>query len=146
MTNKLKTPSRKASRHEAAPLVDKIMRMSAQDLEPILATLGMTEDNKRRVREYLVEGQSMPDIAARDGVSRELVSSAVRRTRARINQLINPRAQITVSLTLPLQLAEELRSLCDGLARLEDSDLVDSILKDVRRSVAAAKVKVLYDT
>lgn len=138
-----RAPSNPAPLHDGAPLVSKAVRIDAAALDNVLAQLLMTEDNKRRVRAYLVDGHSMRAIADAGGVSPELVSASVRRVRIKMQTLLNPWAFVTVPLTLPLALAEELRGLSDLLAKLDDADTAQAILKDVQRAVTIAKTKVL---
>lgn len=125
------------------PLINKVTRMRLTDLDIVLATMRMNDDNKRRVREYLVDGKSMREIAAQDGCSPELVSSAVNRVRIQLNKSISPWAFTTIALTLPLTLAEELRGLSDGLSQMKDNDRANHILKDVLRAVALAKMEMI---
>lgn len=131
-------PARKAT-----PLINKVTRMRLSDLDEVLTPMRMNDANKRRVREYLVEGKSMREIATQDECSPELVSSAVNRVRIQLNKSVNPWAFTTIALTIPLTLAEELRGLCDGLAQMDDTDQANHILKDVLRAVALAKMKMI---
>ena len=119
------------------------MRIDKAALDDVLVQLAMTPENKRHVCAYLVSGESMRAIATREGVSPELVSASVRRVRAKMQTLLNPWAFVTVPLTLPLGLAEELRGLSDLLAQLDDPDAAQAILKDVYRAITVAKTKVL---
>lgn len=128
--------------HDRAPLVSKAVRIDAAALDTVLAQLSMTDDNKRRVRAYLVDGLSMRAIAASDRVSPELVSASVRRVRTKMQTCLNPWAFVTVPLTLPLTLAEEMRGLSDLLAQLGDPAAAQAILKDVHRAITVAKTKV----
>ena len=62
------------------------------------------------------------DKAALDDVLAQLsmTSDNKRRVRAKMQTLLNPWSFLTVPLTLPLELAEELRGLSDLLAQLDD--------------------------
>ena len=134
--------------HEAVmdkkSLMSKAVRVGSADLDKVLATLRMTEDNKRRARAVLVEGRVMREVAREDGVSAELVSSVIRRVRAALNNKLGAWTFVTVQLTLPLALAEELRGLSEGLARSNDEGRAREVLEGVVKQVALAKVQVLY--
>lgn len=125
-------------------LMSKAVRVGSADLDRVLATLRMTDDNKRRARAVLAEGRVMREVAREDGVSAELVSSVIRRVRAALNNKLGAWTFVTVQLTLPLALAEELRGLSEGLARSTDEGKARDALEDVVKQVALAKVQVLY--
>ena len=134
--------------HEAAvdkkSLMSKAVRVGRADLDKVLATLRMTEDNKRRARAVLIEGMMMRDVAREDDVSAELVSSVIRRVRVALNNKLGSWTFVTVQLTLPLALAEELRGLSEGLSRSNDEEKARAVLEGVVKQVALAKVQVLY--
>lgn len=85
------------------------------------------------------------DKAALDDVlaQRSMTSGNKRRVRAKMQTLLNPWSFVTVPLTLPLGLAEELRGLSDLSAQLDDFNTAQAILKDVHRAITIAKTKVL---
>ena len=118
-------------------------RVDAVALETALATMRLTEDNKRRVRAVLVHGQAMREVARDERVSPELVSSAVRRVRRQLGGHLNAWAYVTVPLTLPLTLAEELRGLSSALEAMQDVERARAILHDVNKAVVLAKTRAM---
>lgn len=127
------------------PIIGRYVRVGSADLEKVLADMGrMTEDNKRRARRVLVEGISMADVADADKVSRELVSNVVRRVREKLNTQLDAWTYVEIPLRLPLSLAEELRGLSDGIAKMDDPAKAEVILTPVLKAILAAKSKVLY--
>jgi len=132
-----------AALHDGKSLLSKAVRVGAEDLERVLAGLNMTDDNKARARAVLVEGRSMRDVAREDQVSAELVSSVVRRVRAQLMANASPWTMVTVPLTLPLTLAEELRGFVDAVFKLEDQAQAEGLLRDVLKATALAKAQAL---
>ncbi len=112
-------------------------------MDLILADMRMSDENKARIRKHLVDGRSMRDIANEDKCSPQLVAAAVSRVRVKINESIGAWTYITVSLTLPLTLAEDMRGLCDSLSQMQDREKANAILKEVQRSIAVAKTKII---
>lgn len=139
------TPKETRSLSEGKPIIGRTVRVGSADLEKVLADMGrMTEANKARARKVLVGGMQMIDVADEDGVSRELVSNVVRRVRAKLNTQLDAWTFVEIPLRLPLSLAEELRGLSDGIAKMDDPAKAEVILKDVLKAILVAKSKVLY--
>jgi len=132
-----------AALHDGKSLLSKAVRVASEDLERVLAGLNMTDDNKARARAVLVDGRSMRDVAREDQVSAELVSSVVRRVRAQLVANASPWTMVTVPLTLPLTLAEELRGFVDAVSKLDDQARAESLLRDVLKATALAKAQAL---
>lgn len=66
-------------------------RVDAVQLEKIFLSMPrMQEIGKERVRDYLIKGMRLADIASRDAVSVESVANTVRRVRAKINEHHSP--------------------------------------------------------
>lgn len=145
MARTTKTPKETKSLSEGKPIIGRTVRVGSVDLEKVLSDMGrMTEENKSRARRVLVDGLQMIDVADADGVSRELVSNVVRRVRAKLNTQLDAWTFVEIPLRLPLSLAEELRGLSDGIAKMDDPAMAEVILKDVLKAILVAKSKVLY--
>jgi hypothetical protein len=132
-----------AALHDGKSLLSKAVRVDAEALETVLAGINMTADNKARARAVLVDGRTMRDVAREDHVSAELVSSVVRRVRAQLTANVSPWTMVTVPLTLPLTLAEELRGFVDAVSKLGDQARAESLLRDVLKATALAKAQAL---
>jgi DNA-binding CsgD family transcriptional regulator len=129
--------------HDGKPVVHKAVRIEAAALDAVMAEMKLTDANKIRVRAVLVNGLSMREVARSDDVSPELVSATVRRVRAKLHGNLPPWSFVTVSLTLPLVLAEELRGFTDELATMNDVELRLKVLKNVQKAIAQAKLNIL---
>lgn len=132
-----------AALHDGKSLLSKAVRVDAEALEAVLAGINMTDDNKARARAVLVDGQTMRDVAREDQVSAELVSSVVRRVRAQLTANVSPWTMVTVPLTLPLTLAEELRGFVDAVSKLSDQRRAEALLREVLKATALAKAQAL---
>jgi len=132
-----------AALHDGKSLLSKAVRIEAEALEQVLAGINMTDDNKARARAVLVEGRTMRDVAREDQVSAELVSSVVRRVRAQLTANVSPWTMVTVPLTLPLTLAEELRGFVDAVSKLADQSRAEALLREVLKATALAKAQAL---
>lgn len=132
-----------AALHDGKSLLSKAVRVDADALDAVLAGINMTEDNKARARAVLVHGRTMRDVAREGQVSAELVSSVVRRVRAQLTANVSPWTMVTVPLTLPLTLAEELRGFVDAVSKLGDQARAESLLRDVLKATALAKAQAL---
>lgn len=132
-----------AALHDGKSLLSKAVRVDAEALEAVLAGINMTDDNKARARAVLVDGRTMRDVAREDQVSAELVSSVVRRVRAQLTANVSPWTMVTVPLTLPLTLAEELRGFVDAVSKLSDQARAEALLREVLKATALAKAQAL---
>lgn len=132
-----------AALHDGKSLLSKAVRVDAGALEAVLAGINMTDDNKARARAVLVDGRTMRDVAREGQVSAELVSSVVRRVRAQLTANVSPWTMVTVPLTLPLTLAEELRGFVDAVSKLSDQARAEALLRDVLKATAVAKAQAL---
>lgn len=124
-------------------LMSKVVRIGAADFDAVISRLRLNDDNKRRARSVLVDGRVMRELAKEEGCSAELISSVVRRVRAQLNTRLGTWSFVTVPLTLPLGLAEELRGLVDGLIEMQDEAKAEVILKGVQKAVVLAKAQML---
>jgi DNA-binding CsgD family transcriptional regulator len=139
-----KPPSLVASRlHDGKPVVHKAVRIEAAALDAVMAEMKLTDANKIRVRAVLVDGLPMREVARSNAVSAELVSATVRRVRAKLHGNLPPDTFVTVSITLPLVIAEELRGLSDLLVTMRNQAYRQKILKDVQKAITVAKTKAL---
>lgn len=130
--------------NNAGPMVNRIERMGLEDLNAVLKGMPrLNESNKQRVREYLVEGKTMRAIAEAHSCSPELVRSAVARVRLQLNKSLGAWTYVTVSLTLPLMVAEELRGFSDSLAQMQDPEAANAIMKGVLRELSVAKTRII---
>jgi predicted DNA-binding protein YlxM (UPF0122 family) len=124
-----------------------VVRTRPDDLEAALELMfRASEETKQSMREYFVEGRSMPEIAKRRGCSVENIANPVRRVRTMLAKILAPWQYVSVTLTLPLGLAEDLNELCEALVHVKTTEEADKILMPVAHAVAAAQKKVAgYD-
>jgi hypothetical protein len=137
--------SQPRGRHEIAShsLLSRAVSVDAETLEHALAPMRMTERNKAAAYDVLVRGMTQAEVAARDGKSRELVSSVVRRVRSRLAESVNAWSFVSVQLTLPLTLAEEMRGLADAISKMDDRAAAEELLHEVLLACAVAKASAL---
>jgi predicted DNA-binding protein YlxM (UPF0122 family) len=122
-----------------------IVRARAEDLEPVLASFPrMEEQTKERMRAYFVNGLSLPQIAARDGIRVEGVANSARRVRAALEEQCSPWQFLDVELTLPIGLAQELQGLSDGLATMRRRREADATLEAVLDAVRKARKQLSF--
>ena len=112
------------------PLADAvIVRTRPEDLEAVLANMPRTSDaTKTQLREYFVEGLAVPEIAARHGSAVGQVHNAVRYARAALVEQMSPWSFVSVTITLPILLAQELQTLSNQLVQLKKRDVADEQL------------------
>lgn len=136
-----KKPTEQPERRPLQELV--VVRVCAEDLERVLMDMTRTaEDTKVRMREYFVDGLSMPEIAERHGCSLGLVSNAVRRVREQLVSSMAPWQFASATVTLPLGLAQDMLALSDALMRAPDRAEADDVLLGLARAVASARKKL----
>jgi DNA-directed RNA polymerase specialized sigma24 family protein len=96
----------------------------AEALETALAAMHRTEEQtKERMRAHFLQGISLPDIAARDGVRVEGVANAARRVRAKLALLASPvpdREPLSRSVGVVRVRAEDLERALRAMPRIED--------------------------
>lgn len=96
----------------------------AEALETALAAMQRTEEQtKQRMRAHFLEGMSLPEIAARDGIRVEGVANAARRVRAKLAQLSSPmpeREPLSRSLGLVRARAEDVERALKAMPRIEE--------------------------
>lgn len=93
-------------------------------LETALAAMNRTEDQtKERMRAHFLQGMSLPEIAARDGVRVEGVANAARRVRAKLAQLASTmpeRESLSRSFGLVRARAEDVERALKAMPRIEE--------------------------
>lgn len=145
MTKTNQRPNKKsAEQPDRRPLPELVVvRVGAEDLERVLKDMPRTaDDTKARMREYFVDGRSMPEIAERHGCSLGLVSNAVRRVREQLVSSMAPWQYVNATVTLPLGLAQDMLALSDALLRAQDRAEADDVLVGLARAVASAQKKL----
>jgi hypothetical protein len=128
----------------ARPLADPvIVRARSEDLEAVLKQMPRTvEATKTRLREYFVDGLTMHEIAERHQCAVPQVHNAVRHARAALAAQMSPWSYVSVTITVPILLAQELQSLSGQLARLKKREAADEHLGALIYTIAKIQEKI----
>lgn len=120
-----------------------VVRALPEDLERVLANLSRTNDRtKEWMREYFVEGKSTVEIARAYGVEPQHVGNKVRAVRAKLIEQASPLTYVQMTLSLPMELGQELQGLAGELGERASRDLAEATLQPVVRAVVAARKKL----
>lgn len=115
----------KRSADASTPLSGSVVgRVSSKQLEAALRGMPRTEEQtKERMRAHFVQGLSLPEIAAREGIGVEGVANAARRVRAQLAALANPESTHRNSrreAVIVRARAEDLEQALSGMSRMEE--------------------------